>query len=250
MVKIYLFANRNIKEVLRDPSSLFFGIGFPLVLLAVLSVINSALPAEANNTMFEITNLAPGLAMFGSVFMAMFIGMILSKDRTSSFLTRLFTSPMTAIDFLMGYTAPMIIITAVQASITFLAAYFFGLSFSIHIISAVFTTALTSLLFIGTGLLAGNLMNDKAVGGFCGALLTNLAGWLSGIFIPIDLIGGAFKSIAHALPFYHNVEAIRDVMHGNYNEAVPHLAIVMVYTIAIFIIVIITFRHRMSSDKP
>jgi len=180
-MKIYLFANRNIKEVLRDPISLFFGIGFPIILLALLSVINAAIPAEANNTMFEINNLAPGLAMFGSVFMAMFTGMILSKDRTSSFLTRLLTSPMTVVDFLLGYTTPMIIMTAVQSSITFFAAYIFGLSFSVHIIPAIFTTSLTSLLFIGTRLLAGTLLNNKAVGGVCGALLTNIAGWLSGV---------------------------------------------------------------------
>ena len=92
-MRIFLFSKRNIKEILRDPINLFFSLGFPLVLLALLSVINSAIPPEAKNTMFQIKNLAPGLAMFGSVFMALFAGMLLSKDRTSSFLTRLFTSP-------------------------------------------------------------------------------------------------------------------------------------------------------------
>lgn len=248
-MKIYLFANRNIKEVLRDPISLFFGIGFPIILLALLSVINAAIPAEANNPIFEINNLAPGLSMFGSVFMAMFTGMILSKDRTSSFLTRLLTSPMTVVDFLLGYTAPMIIITAVQSAITFFAANIFGLPFSIHIIPAIFTTSLTSLLFIGTRLLAGTLLNDKAVGGVCGALLTNIAGWLSGVFIPLELIGGVFKSIANALPFYHNVVAIQNVLNGNFNEAAPHLAVVLGYTVVIYILATIAFRHKMSSDK-
>ena len=86
-----LFANRNTKEVLRDPINLFFGLGFPLVLLVLLSIINTAIPPEANNPMFEIENLAPGLSMFGSAFMALFTGMLLAKARTSSFLARLFT---------------------------------------------------------------------------------------------------------------------------------------------------------------
>lgn len=98
-MRMFLFAKRNIKEILRDPINLFFSIGFPLVLLVLLSIINSSIPPEAKNTMFQIKNLAPGLAMFGSVFMALFAGMLLSKDRTSSFLMRLFTSPMTAADF-------------------------------------------------------------------------------------------------------------------------------------------------------
>ena len=133
--------------------------------------------------MFQIQNLAPGLAMFGSVFMALFAGMLLSKDRTSSFLMRLFTSPMTAADFILGYTLPMLVMTIVQAAITLLAAGAFGLDIHINILFAISMTAVTSLFFVGTGLLFGSLLNEKAVGGVCGALLTNIAGWLSGVFI-------------------------------------------------------------------
>ncbi len=68
--------------------------------------------------MFEIDNLAPGLAMFGTVVIELFTGMLLAKDRSSSFLLRLFASPMTATEFLLGYTAPMIITTIAQAVIT------------------------------------------------------------------------------------------------------------------------------------
>ena len=182
-MRMFLFAKRNIKEILRDPINLFFGLGFPLVLLALLSIINSAIPPEAKNTMFQIQNLAPGLAMFGSVFMALFAGMLLAKDRTSSFLMRLFTSPMTAADFILGYTLPMLVMTIVQAAITLLAAGAFGLDIHINILFAISMTAVTSLFFVGTGLLFGSLLNEKAVGGVCGALLTNIAGWLSGVFI-------------------------------------------------------------------
>ena len=248
-MKIILFAKRNTKEVLRDPLNLFFGLGFPLILLALLSVINANIPPEANNPMFAIGNLAPGLAMFGSVFMALFAGMILAKDRTSSFLTRLFTSPMTAADFLLGYTVPMIVMTIVQAMITLLAACAIGLPFTVNIIPAALVTTITSLLFIGIGLLLGSLMSDKAVGGICGALLTNVAGWLSGIFIPIDLIGGTFETITNILPFFHSVEAIRKVLGGDYRGAFPDLAVVLGYTVVIYGLAVIVFRRKMSDDK-
>ena len=126
-MRILLFARRNTKEVLRDPVNFFFGLGFPLVLLVLLSIITGAIPPEAGNPMFELSNLAPGLAMFGSVFMALFAGMLLSKDRTSSFLMRLFTSPMSSVDFILGYTLPMLAMTIVQAAITLLAAKLLGL---------------------------------------------------------------------------------------------------------------------------
>ncbi|MDQ0222368.1 ABC transporter permease [Streptococcus moroccensis] len=248
-MRMFLFAKRNIKEILRDPINLFFGLGFPLVLLALLSIINSAIPPEAKNTMFQINNLAPGLTMFGSVFMALFAGMLLSKDRTSSFLMRLFTSPMTATDFILGYTLPMIVMTIVQATITLLVAGFLGLDININILFAIIMTALTSLLFVGTGLFFGSILNDKAVSGVCGALLTNVAGWLSGVFIPIDLIGGAFKTITNILPVYHSVEAIRISLSGNFNNLLPHLLVVIGYTIVIFIFAIIIFNRKMNGEK-
>ena len=248
-MRMFLFAKRNIKEILRDPINLFFSLGFPLVLLVLLSIINSAIPPEAKNTMFQIKNLAPGLAMFGSVFMALFAGMLLSKDRTSSFLMRLFTSPMTAADFILGYTLPMIATTIVQATITLLAARAFGLDININILFAIIMTALTSLFFVGAGLFFGSLLNDKAVGGVCGALLTNIAGWLSGVFIPINLIGGAFKTITNILPFYHSAEAIRISLSGNFSNILPHLIVVTGYTIVIFALAIIAFNSKMNGEK-
>ena len=181
--------------------------------------------------------------------MALFAGMLLSKDRTSSFLMRLFTSPMTATDFILGYSLPMIVMTIVQAAITLLVAGFFGLNININILFAIIMTALTSLLFVGTGLFFGSILNDKAVGGVCGALLTNVAGWLSGVFIPIDLIGGAFKTITNILPFYHSVEAIRISLSGNFNNLLPHLLVVIGYTIVIFIFAIIIFNRKMNGEK-
>ena len=175
--------------------------------------------------------------------------MLLSKERTSSFLMRLFTSPMTSVDFILGYTLPMLAMTIVQTAITLLTARAFGLEITIHLLFAVIVTALTSLLFVGTGLLFGSLMNDKAVGGVCGALLTNVAGWLSGVFIPIDLIGGAFKKITNILPFYHSVEAIRSTLSGNFGHALSHLAVVMSYTIVIFVLAIIVFQRKMNGEK-
>ena len=248
-MKTILFAKRNMKEILRDPINLFFGLGFPLILLVLLSVINASIPPEANNTMFSIENLAPGLAMFGTAFMALFTGMLLSKDRTSSFLMRLFASPMTSLDFILGYTLPMLVMALAQAAITLLASCIVGLVLTANLLLAIVVPTLTSLLFVVFGLLFGSLFNETAVSGICGPLLTNVAVWLSGVFIPINLIGGAFKKVADILPFYHSVQAIQAVLTGDFREMLPHLIIVLGYTSVIFILAIIAFRHKMSGDK-
>ena len=49
-MKMLTFANRNAKEILRDPLTLFFGLGFPLVLILLLSVIQANIPVS----LFEI----------------------------------------------------------------------------------------------------------------------------------------------------------------------------------------------------
>jgi ABC-2 type transport system permease protein len=248
-MRITLFAKRNTKEILRDTTNLFFGLGFPLILLVLLSVINASIPAEANNTMFSIENLAPGLAMFGTAFMALFSGMLLSKDRTSSFLMRLFASPMTSLDFILGYTLPLFFMALAQAAITLFASCIAGLELTVNLLPAILMTALTSLLFVGFGLLFGSLMNEKAVGGICGALLTNVAGWLSGVFIPLDLIGGAFKKTADILPFYHGVQAIKATLSGKFAEMMPHFSIVLGYTLVVFVLAVIAFQRKMNGDK-
>jgi ABC-2 type transport system permease protein len=248
-MKIILFAKRNTKEILRDPTNLFFGLGFPLVLLFLFSIINAAIPAEANNPMFTIENNAPGVATFGTAFFALFSGMLLAKDRTTSFLMRLFTSPMTALDFIFGYTLPLIVMAAAQGCITFLAAAFLGLPLSVNTLAAILTLLPIATFFVGLGLLCGSFLNEKAVGGICGALLTNLAGWFSGVWIPLDLIGGVFKRIAELLPFYHSVEAARGAISGNFNEVLPHLAVVLGYAVVFFGLSALALRRKMVSDK-
>lgn len=37
--RVFLFAGRNMKEILRDPINLFFGLGFPVVFLLILLAV-------------------------------------------------------------------------------------------------------------------------------------------------------------------------------------------------------------------
>lgn len=243
------FAKRNTMEVLRDPLNLFFGLGFPLILLALLSVIHHSIPPEAGNTMFAIENLVPGLTMFGTAFMSLFAGMLLSKDRSASFLMRLFTSPLKSADFILGYTLPLIFVSLAQVIITVLASTAFGFVLSETVFPGIFMAVFNSLLFVGLGLLFGSILNEKAVGGICGALITNLAGFLSGIFIPLDLVGGAFQTTAEILPFYHSVQSIKAALAGDFGGAFPHAGVVLAYTAVIYLLAIVIFRKQMKGKR-
>ena len=242
------FASRNTKEILRDPLTLIFGLGFPLVLLVLLSAINAGIPKEANNTMFTIQNLAPGISVFGLSFLALFSSMLISKDRTTSFVLRLFTSPIKPADFILGYTLPMLPMALVQSAICYAAALFYGLPLSPDLLLATVVNLPIAAVFIALGLLFGALLNEKAVGGVCGALLTNLSAWFSNIWFDTSMVGGWFKAVANALPFSHAVNAARAAAAGNYGEIFPDLWWVIGYAAALLAAAVSIFAVRLKKN--
>ena len=243
-MRMLTFAKRNFKEILRDPLNLIFMFGFPLVLLVLLSAIQANVPVP----LFEIAHLAPGITVFGLAFMTLFSATIIAKDRGSALLQRLYTTPLTPADFILGYTLPILPLAVCQCIVCYIAAVVLGLPVTINILYAVLLILPVSLLYIGIGLLCGSCMNDKQVGGICGALLTNLSAWLSGIWFDLDLVGGAFKAIADVLPFVHAVELERAALAGNFADILPHLAWVLGYAVLALISAIGMFLRQMKKQ--
>lgn len=219
------FAKRCAKEILRDPLNLMFGLGFPVVLLLLLSAMQANIPVS----LFELKSLTPGITVFGLSFMTLFASTLIARDRESSFLQRLYTTPLSSFDFILGYLLPIIPIAIAQCVVCYVIAVVLGLPVTIHILYAVLMILPVAVLFISLGLLCGSIFNVKQVGGICGALLTNLSAWLSGTWFDLDLVGGTFKKIANLLPFVHAVEMERAIINGNFAEALPHLYPVIGY---------------------
>ena len=241
-MKMLTLASRNAKEILRDPLTLFFGLGFPVVLLLLLTLIQSNIPVS----LFEIEHLAPGIAVFGLSFMTLFSATVLAKDRGSALLQRLYTTPLTPLDFILGYTLPMLPIAIVQSVICYIVALFLGLSFTVNLLLAILVVLPISAFFVMLGLLFGSILNDKQVGGMCGALLTNLSAWLSGTWFDLELVGGAFKEIAYMLPFAHAVDMGRAALLGNVADIFSHLWWVLGYTLFASVAAVTLFLRQMK----
>ena len=243
-MRMLTFAGRNTKEILRDPLNLAFGLGFPLVLILLLSAIQANIPVK----LFEIQHLTPGITIFGLSFMTLFSATIIAKDRGSSLLQRLYTTPLTPVDFILGYTLPIIPIAIAQSVICYIAAIILGIDITINIIYAVISIIPVSILYIALGLLCGSVMNDKQVGGICGALLTNLSAWLSGIWFDLDLVGGAFKNVSYLLPFAHAVDMERAILAGNFVDIFPHLWWVLGYAVVLLALAVLLFLQQMKKQ--
>ena len=192
-MRMMTFAKRCTKEILRDPINLGFGLGFPLVLLVLLSAMQANIPVS----LFEIDTLTPGITVFGLSFMTLFSATLIAKDRESALLQRLYTTPLTGLDFIIGYMLPILPIALGQTIICYLFAIPLGLTFSINIIYAVIGIIPMAIFNIALGLLFGSILGVKQVGGICGALLTNLSAWLSGVWFDLELVGGFFEKLAN-----------------------------------------------------
>lgn len=238
------FAKRCAKEILRDPINLAFGLGFPIVLLLLLSAIQANIPVN----LFEINTLTPGITVFGLSFMTLFSATLIAKDRESAFLQRLYTTPLTSFDFIIGYMLPLLPIAIGQTVICYLVAIPLGLGFSINIIYAVVGIIPMAIFNIALGLLCGSVFSVKQVGGICGALLTNLCAYLSGVWFDLELVGGLFKKIAIILPFFHASEMEKALFSGELETALSHIAPIVIYSVVITVAAVLCFLKQMKKQ--
>lgn len=241
-MRMLTFSKRCAREILRDPLNLAFGLGFPLVLLLLLSAIQANVPVN----LFEIDNLTPGITVFGLSFMTLFSATLIAKDRESAFLQRLYTTPLTGFDFIMGYMLPILPITLGQTIVCYLFAIPLGLTVRIHIVYAILGILPMAIFNIAFGLLCGSILSVKQVGGICGALLTNLSAWLSGVWFDLDLVGGVFQKIANVLPFVHAVEVEKALLHGNFTGLANHILPVVAYSVCITLVAVRCFLRQMD----
>ncbi len=243
-MRMLTFAKRCTREIMRDPINLAFGLGFPLVLLLLLSSLQKNIPAE----LFDVDTLTPGITVFGLSFMTLFSATLIAKDRESAFLQRLYASPLTGFDFILGYMLPLLPLAISQTIICYLFAIPLGLTVSVNIIYAIIGIIPMAVFNIALGLLCGSIFGVKQVGGICGALLTNLSAWLSGVWFDLKLAGGLFEKIANVLPFVHAAELEKALFSGNLELAATHVIPIILYSVLITVIAVLSFLRQMKKQ--
>lgn len=240
-MRTVVFGIRTAKEILRDPLSVIFGAGFPIVLLAMLSMIQRSIPVP----LFEPEQLAPGIAVFSLAFLCLFTASLVAKDRAGCLLMRLRTTRMTAANFILGYTVPMLPIAFLQLTVTYGVALILGLSWSPRILAAIAAAFPIAIFHISLGVLCGCCLQERQVGGLCGALLTNVSAWLSGAWFDVKLVGGAFESLAYSLPFVNAVDCGRNILDGKWETQA--LLIPCIYAAAALLAAVVVARKRLHA---
>ncbi len=254
MKRAYIFANRNIKEIFRDPLSYIFCIIFPILMLIIFTVINKAIPEGAGINLFSIENLASGVAVFGLSFVMLFASLSVSKDRQGALLSRLLSSPMTAFDFVFGYVFSLFAIVVTQFIFIFFSANLIAILNNEEALSliGIFFSCVTllpiSIFFIAIGIFFGTVLGEKSAPP-CSSVIISLSSIAGGIWFDINILpeGGFFKTVCKILPFSHAVDSARAALSGEYgNIAVPFL-ITTAWATVISVITAVVFKHKMKT---
>lgn len=261
------FIKRNFLEMLRDPLSYIFCIGFPVVMIILFNIIGKY--ADGATSIFNAKTLTPGMIMFAFTFVMMLCSLLVAKDRTSAFVVRLYTSPMKTVDFVLGYTVPFFAVGVVQEVV----CVFVGWIVSLVVGGGYFAFGAAVLLMlemlpmliicVAFGVFIGSVLNEKAAPAIS-SIFVSAAGILGGAWMPLDVMGG-FETFCRFLPFYPSVYIGRVITGAEHSAIDPVTQTFPAYTfdsvaklgfipIAVFlalgcVLAAVAFRRNMKSDK-
>ena len=207
MNRSFAFASRCFRELMRDPLGYIFVIGFPIMMLLIMTAVDRSVPADKGPTLFRIESLTPATVVFGQGFLMLFTALSIATDRKESFLTRLYATPMTAFELSAGYILPMLFAALIQAALTLVTGFIIsviegcamnagGLLFCLIMLMP------SALMYIGFGVVFGVLFSDKAAPGVS-SMLISLGSFLGGVWFDPDATGGIMLTICKCLPFYY-----------------------------------------------
>ena len=237
------FAKRNFKELIRDPFSLGFEIVLPLFLLFIFQQFN--IPSEN----YKLENFTPSIILFGFSFITLFTATLIAKDRTSSLLIRLGTSPMKSSDYILGYILSLLPIVLIQNILFFVTAIIMGLEFTISIIPTILVSMIISIFFISLGILIGSLVSEKGTGAL-GSIVVQLVCFTSGMYFPKEVMGEVFEFICKSLPFEACLTIIQGALHNDFsNLTLVHIIVFSIYFMAVILLSVIIFKKKMISDN-
>lgn len=244
--RIRLFSLRTLREILRDPLSILFCVGVPLVLLVGMYCLFSP-----TAVWFTLEVLTPGIAVFSGTFTMLYMALLVSRDRSTALLTRLFSSPLTDGDFVLGYALPGLLIGAGQLVICWMTAVVVGLIsretawLGWCILPALLSALPIMVVFVFLGILFGSLFSEKAAPGLSSVVIS-ATGFLSGAWTPIETLSAGYRTVCAWLPFFPAVRAGRTALAGHTlsGDFARDIAVVTAYALVLVAAATLAFRQR------
>ncbi|MCR5056267.1 MAG: ABC transporter permease [Clostridia bacterium] len=244
--RILILTKRNLKEIVRDPLSLVFTILLPLFMEILFYFL-----FRGKTDQFDMKYLAPGIVAFAQSFIALFTGILISVDRSTSFLTRLYVSETRSFEFIFSYALAVLPISLVQAVLFFVVGGIIDTSiFCAGMLAAIPLSLVSALFFIAFGILLGSVCNEKAIGGVASVVISGQS-LLSGMWFPKEGLNPVMVKVMDILPFKNTAVLIQNPVTGIANAWTDFflpLLIVIAYAALIFAVAILAFSRKMKQN--
>jgi len=208
--RIICLTKRNIKEIIREPISLLFMIVLPLVMEVLFYYLFHSLTSQ-----FEMRYLAPAMVGFATTFITLFLAILVSLDRETAFITRIYTTPVKPHEFIFSYLFGVIPFGIIQVILILSVGCVIdhGL-LSARILLILPASLLAIIMFASLGILIGSVFNSKAVGGIASIIVTGQS-VLSGMWFPLEGLSGGFLKFMKVLPFRNISLLLQNVLRND-----------------------------------
>lgn len=227
MKKCLILSQRNIKEMLRDPLSLVFCLGFPLVMLLLMQIIFTNMEFVPAN--FAITSYASGIGVFGYTFTSLFVAMQISADKNTSFIKRINISPINKFSYYFSFFISALPMILIQTVLFFLVALIFGFPFNANFFLSILYLLPSAIFYICIGILIGCICKNEKQTGPITSIFISLTGIFGGVFMPIGLFTGGFATFINLLPFSHSVLIASELQTVGAKCIYPHILYLLFY---------------------
>jgi ABC-2 type transport system permease protein len=176
----------------------------------------------------------------------------LVKYREREILRRLQVTPMPISAFLAAHVVNQLIIAVLQAGIVIAIGYF---GFHVKILGSfgllLLAVIIGALCFATLGFTVSSFASTVETAGTLGNVVTMPMMFLGGVFFPVDTAPNWIQPLIKILPLKYLADALRDVMIRNrsFNAVRSDLIILIIMTIALFIIAAKLFRWESQSKS-
>lgn len=244
MKKCLILSQRNIKEMLRDPLSLIFCMGFPLVMLLLMQIIFTNIEVIPDN--FAIRSYASGICVFGYTFTSLYVAMQISSDKNTSFIKRINILPISKFSYYCSFFLSALPMALIQTVLFFLLSLIFKFPFDVNFLLSIIYLMPSAIFYICVGMLIGCICKNEKQTGPIFSIFISLTGLFGGVFMPISLFSGGFAEFINILPFGHSVLIGSELQTIGAKCIYPHILYLLFYVVIFLVIITIIEKVRNS----
>jgi ABC-2 type transport system permease protein len=229
---------------LRNRSTLFWNLAFPVFLLGIYSQIFGAM--DVGGTDF-VTWVVPGVVVFNILtFGLLSSGTMMVNMREKGILRRLQASPISAGQLVGSYLLVNMLIALSQSTIIVaFAALVFRMPLTLAgALQALPMIVLAVVAFVALGQVISGVATTAGVAVAVGQILNFSQMFITDMIMPMDMMPGWIQKLAPYLPAYATVQLVRPpLVDGSFSPNLwPNLLVVATYAVIAGIVAARLFR--------